>query len=138
MHRELVLFFSQTLAIRDCAQARVWSDYYSSFVITRRVLPKFRYCFSLADIKIDGKIRRSYRSGRGKANIKFQTVKHSVMHRHEYTTFHGRESRENEITLESPFLLAPSCGYKNKIVIEPDSRSRKDLRKRLRVWGKRD
>ena len=55
--------------------------------------------------------------------------------RHEYTKFHGRESRENEITLESPFLSAPSSGYKNKIVnskivIGPDSRSRKDLRER--------
>ena len=47
--------FSQTLALRDCTWARVWSDYYSRFVIPSQGL-KLRNCFSLTDRKKQYKI----------------------------------------------------------------------------------
>ena len=53
----------------------------------------------------------------------------SVMHtKNEYTKSQGQESRENETTWESPYLLAPSSGYNNWISIVPDSRTCQSLK----------
>ena len=95
------------------------SDYYSSFVILSRGLPKFRYCFALADRKKKYKsggneVRSSYKSRYGKVKIKFQSGKPSVMHiKHDCTKSKGQEYIENKTTWESPYLLAPSSGYKS-------------------------
>ena len=106
-------------------------------MISSRGFPKFQYCFSLADrkklYKICGKeVQSSYKSLCGKALIKFQTEKLSVMHtKHDCTKSQRQDSRENETIWELPYLLVPSSGYKNEIAIGPDSRS-------CKVLGKRD
>ena len=73
----LVLFSPDSCSLQDCARARVWSDYYSSILISSWDLLKFWSYFSLADRKkqytIGGKeVWSSYRSWYGKAIIKFQ------------------------------------------------------------------
>ena len=101
----VLVLFSQTLALWDCSRARVWSKYYSSIVISSWSLLKFWYCFSLAERRkqytIGGKeVWSSYRSWYGKAIIKFQTEKPSVMHtKHDCTgtKSQGPESRENKL-----------------------------------------
>ena len=81
-------------------------------------LPKFWYCFSLADRKKHTRgaemnfeaVKKPY----GKAIIKFQSEKPSVMQtEHDCTKSQGQESIEKETTWESTYFLAPSSGYKN-------------------------
>ena len=61
-------------------------------------------------------VQSSYRILCGNEKINFQTENPSVMHtKYEYTKSQWRGSREKKTTWESPYLLAPSSGYKNQI-----------------------
>ena len=61
-------------------------------------------------------VQSSYRILCGNEKINFQTENPSVMHtKYECTKSQWRESREKKTTWESPYLLAPSSGYKIKI-----------------------